>query len=121
MVLSILFGIVLALAFPEDSLPRTCWPPTSWTRSCTSGLVSVALLLPSALLARLVLGPRPLGLIFLGHRPHPVEVAAPALPGGGGRLRGGQPGGHRPGPRHGRHPHLLRSWHRASAGCRPPR
>ena len=64
MVLSILFGIVLALAFPEtlteDVLAANQLDPVVYFML----FASVALLLPSALLARLVLGPRPLGLIF---------------------------------------------------------
>ena len=64
MVLSILFGIVLALAFPEtlteDVLAADQLDPVVYFML----FASVALLLPSALLARLVLGPRPLGLIF---------------------------------------------------------
>ena len=64
MVLSILFGIVLALAFPEtlteDMLAANQLDPVVYFML----FASVALLLPSALLARLVLGPRPLGLIF---------------------------------------------------------
>ena len=64
MVLSILFGIVLALAFPEtlteDVLAANQLDPAVYFML----FASVALLLPSALLARLVLGPRPLGLIF---------------------------------------------------------
>ncbi|MCT1457167.1 CPBP family intramembrane metalloprotease [Kocuria rhizophila] len=64
MVLSIMFGIVLALAFPEtlteDMLAANQLDPVVYFML----FASVALLLPSALLARLVLGPRPLGLIF---------------------------------------------------------
>lgn len=64
MVLSILFGIVLALAFPEtlteDVLAANQLDPVVYFML----FASVALLLPSALLARLVLGPRHLGLIF---------------------------------------------------------
>lgn len=64
MVLSILFGIVLALAFPEtlteDVLAANQLDPVVYFML----FATVALLLPSALLARLVLGPRPLGLIF---------------------------------------------------------
>ncbi|CAL8896505.1 type II CAAX endopeptidase family protein [Kocuria varians] len=63
-VLSIAFGIVMALAVPEiitgDILAMDQMDPAVFLLL----FGSVALMLPSALIARLALGPRPLGLIF---------------------------------------------------------
>ena len=64
LVLSILFGIVIAFTLPEslseDILAMDQMDPAVFLLL----FGSVALMLPSVLLARLVLGPRPLGLVF---------------------------------------------------------